>query len=65
MHSLDPTKQTGGGLTAQALGKEGKTDVFKCLRVSQPYGIGGLIRFWSIISIIRGVADVAALSIAR
>jgi len=50
MHNLDPTEQTGGGLTAQALDEEGKTDAFKCLRVSQPYGIGGLIRYlWQFI----------------
>lgn len=30
---------------AQALDEEGKTDAFKCLRVSQPYGIGGIIRY--------------------
>jgi len=28
---------------AKALEEEGKTDQMKCLRVSQPYGIGGLI----------------------
>lgn len=31
----------------KALDAEGKTDVSKCLRNSQPYGIGGAIRFWS------------------
>ena len=31
----------------RALDQEGKTDVMKCLRNSQPYGIGGNIRFWS------------------
>lgn len=30
---------------AQALDEEGKTDALKCLRVSQPYGIGGVIRY--------------------
>ncbi|MCP4542025.1 MAG: epoxyqueuosine reductase [Chloroflexi bacterium] len=30
---------------AQALDEETKTDAFKCLRVSQPYGIGGIIRY--------------------
>jgi epoxyqueuosine reductase len=29
-----------------ALDEEGKTDVIKCLKNSQPYGIGGNIRFW-------------------
>ncbi len=29
-----------------ALDVEGKTDVMKCLKASQPYGIGGSIRFW-------------------
>lgn len=29
----------------QALDEEGKTDMLKCLRASQPYGIGGAIRF--------------------
>jgi len=32
---------------SKALDQEGKTDVGKCLRNSQPYGIGGAIRFWS------------------
>lgn len=32
---------------ADALDKEKFTDVGKCLRNSQPYGIGGAIRFWS------------------
>jgi epoxyqueuosine reductase QueG len=32
---------------AGALNEEGKTDNLKCLRVSQPYGIGGSIGFWS------------------
>lgn len=32
---------------AQALDQQGKTDVFKCLKNSQPYGIAGSIRFWS------------------
>ncbi len=30
-----------------ALDVEGRTDVLKCLKVCQPYGIGGNIRFWS------------------
>lgn len=30
---------------AKALDEEGKTDQMKCLRVSQPYGIGGLIGY--------------------
>lgn len=30
-----------------ALDTEGRTDVLACLKVSQPYGIGGNIRFWS------------------
>ena len=29
-----------------ALDEEGKTDVLKCLKACQPYGIGGNIRFW-------------------
>ncbi len=29
-----------------ALSEEGKTDFMKCLKVSQPYGIGGLIRYY-------------------
>ncbi|HWJ02356.1 MAG TPA: 4Fe-4S binding protein [Verrucomicrobiae bacterium] len=32
---------------AGALNEEGKTDVNKCLKNSQPYGLGGQIRFWS------------------
>lgn len=32
---------------AGALAAEGRTDVGKCLRNSQPYGIGGAIKFWS------------------
>lgn len=32
---------------ASALNEENKTDVIKCIRHSQPYGIGGNIRFWS------------------
>ncbi|KAF0220286.1 MAG: 4Fe-4S ferredoxin iron-sulfur binding domain [Geobacteraceae bacterium] len=32
---------------AGALDKAGKTDVTKCLRNSQPYGMGGSIAFWS------------------
>lgn len=30
---------------AQALDEEGKTDMLKCLKVSQPYGIGGTIKY--------------------
>jgi len=30
-----------------AFAQEGQTDVMKCIKVSQPYGIGGAIRFWS------------------
>ena len=30
-----------------ALDEEGRTDVLKCLRHNQPYGIGANIRFWS------------------
>ena len=30
-----------------ALDQEGKTDVFKCLKNSQPYGLGANIRFWA------------------
>lgn len=33
------------GCPAQALDEEGKTDVFKCLKSSQPYGIGGAYRY--------------------
>jgi len=32
---------------AGALNVEGKTDKLKCLRVSQPYGLGGSMGFWS------------------
>ena len=32
---------------AGALNEEGKTDDMKCLKNSQPYGIGSAIRFWS------------------
>lgn len=32
---------------SKALDVEGRTDVGRCLRTSQPYGIGGAIRFWS------------------
>jgi len=32
---------------AHALDEEGKTDEMKCLKNSQPYGIGGAIRFWT------------------
>ncbi|GAB6062479.1 4Fe-4S binding protein [Deferrisoma palaeochoriense] len=43
---------TGCGLCvencpASALDEEGKTDVMKCLKNSQPYGIAGAIRFWT------------------
>lgn len=31
----------------KAIEVEGKTDVMKCLRSSQPYGLGGTIAFWS------------------
>jgi epoxyqueuosine reductase len=30
----------------QALDEEGKTDMIKCLKASQPYGIGGAIRYF-------------------
>jgi epoxyqueuosine reductase QueG len=32
---------------AHALDEEGKTDDMKCLKNSQPYGIGSAIRFWT------------------
>ena len=32
---------------ARALDQAGKTDDMKCLKNSQPYGIGSVIRFWS------------------
>jgi len=32
---------------ASALDVEGKTDMLKCLRNSQPFGVGGSISFWS------------------
>ena len=32
---------------AGGLDEEGKTDDMKCLKHSQPYGIGGAIRFWT------------------
>jgi epoxyqueuosine reductase len=32
---------------AGALNEENKTDVMKCIRHAQPYGIGGNIRFWT------------------
>jgi epoxyqueuosine reductase QueG len=32
---------------AHALDEEGKTDDMKCLKISQPYGIGSAIRFWT------------------
>jgi len=31
---------------AGALNEEGKTDEFKCMKYSQPYGVGRNIRFW-------------------
>ncbi len=31
----------------EALAEEGRTHVMRCLKVSQPYGIGGSIRFWA------------------
>jgi len=34
-------------LPAHALDEEGKTDDMKCLKISQPYGIGSAIRFWT------------------
>ncbi len=33
------------GCPAHALDEEGNTDVFKCLKVSQPFGIGGTYRY--------------------
>jgi len=32
---------------AHALDEEGKTDMLKCLRNSQPYGVGANVRFWT------------------
>jgi epoxyqueuosine reductase QueG len=32
---------------AGALDEEGKTDVMKCMRVLEPYGLGANIRFWT------------------
>jgi len=32
---------------AGALNEEGKTDVMKCMRVLEPYGLGASIRFWT------------------
>jgi len=32
---------------AHALDEEGKTEDMKCLKYSQPYGIGSAIRFWT------------------
>jgi epoxyqueuosine reductase QueG len=32
---------------AHALDEEGKTEDMKCLKISQPYGIGSTIRFWT------------------
>jgi epoxyqueuosine reductase QueG len=32
---------------AGALNEEGKTDVMKCMRVLEPYGLGANIRFWT------------------
>jgi len=40
---------------AGALNEEGKTDRLKCLRVSQPHGIGGSIGFWN--KFIKSSAD--------
>jgi hypothetical protein len=31
---------------AGALAEEGKTDFLKCIKNSQPYGLGSAIRFW-------------------
>lgn len=49
---LDGTPCTDCGLCVQscpaaALDEPGKTDVLKCLKNSQPYGLGTVIRFWS------------------
>ena len=43
---------TGCGLCvescpAKALEEEGKTDFMKCIKNSQPYGLGSTIRFWA------------------
>ncbi len=35
------------GCPGEALAEEGRTHVMRCLKASQPYGIGGSIRFWS------------------
>ncbi|WP_366922522.1 hypothetical protein MFMK1_002984 [Metallumcola ferriviriculae] len=43
----DQCNQCVEACPAQALNEEGKTDFFKCLKNSQPYGLGGNIRFWS------------------
>ncbi len=32
---------------AEALNEKGKTDVMKCMRVLEPYGLGANIRFWT------------------
>lgn len=32
---------------AGALNEEGKTDVMKCMRTLEPYGLGASIRFWT------------------
>lgn len=32
---------------AGALDEEGRTDAFKCLKVSQPYGLGKSVAFWN------------------
>lgn len=35
------------GCPARALDEPGRTDLMKCIKNSQPYGLGGAIRFWS------------------
>lgn len=35
------------GCPAGALEQEGRTDVYKCLKNSQPYGLGKIISFWN------------------
>jgi epoxyqueuosine reductase QueG len=49
---IEGTPCTDCGLCVQscpgaALSEAGKTDVLKCLKNSQPYGLGTVIRFWS------------------
>jgi epoxyqueuosine reductase QueG len=49
---VEGTLCTDCGLCVQncpgaALDEPGKTDVMKCLKNSQPYGLGTVIRFWS------------------